>query len=445
MDNDILYCAGCEDTILEGNDSHVMDDMTYCGTCALECYDCSTIHSADDSISGYCRDCGTWCRRCDDGMSQNDSCDVGGETWCDDCRSNHTFYCDSCEESYPDDMSYVCTNERNYCEACRDEYLTYCDSCDEYSAEHSPCECNADGNCCNGLSQGRGIHSYDCKPEQGQLNFHGKSSRGLYLGLELECEILGSRNSPDLLHKASAHASIRLEGVARLKHDGSIGRLDGDIVGDDGFEIVTDPHTHLTYRERSDTLWSVIESLRKDYGARAWDTQSCGLHIHISRDGFNNGAHMHRFLSIVYGNSPHLIKFAGRLSEYARFNDVYTVVYDGYDRPKMSMSLKAKLDHRGRHRTQRYSAVNVQNDHTIELRFFKGTMNKAGVLSALDLTQAMVEYTRELRVSDVLAGALTWEWFADYVVSNNGLYPDLYDRLDKIDLVDIKNLPKMNA
>jgi len=57
----------------------------------------------------------------------------------------------------------------------------------------------------------------------------------------------------------------------------------------------------------------------------------------------------------------------------------------------------------------------------------------------------MVEYTREVRLSDVLMGALTWEWFADYVVSNNGLYPDLYNRLDKIDLVDIKNLPKINA
>jgi len=72
-------------------------------------------------------------------------------------------------------------------------------------------------------------------------------------------------------------------------------------------------------------------------------------------------------------------------------------------------------------------------------------MNTSGVLSALDLTQAMVEYTRELRLDDVKLGALSWEWFADYVVSNNGLYPDLYSRLDKIQTVDINKPIKANA
>ena len=72
-------------------------------------------------------------------------------------------------------------------------------------------------------------------------------------------------------------------------------------------------------------------------------------------------------------------------------------------------------------------------------------MNTSGVLSALDLAQAMVEYTRGLRLDDVKLGALSWEWFADYVVSNNGLYPDLYSRLDKIQSVDINKPIKADA
>jgi hypothetical protein len=95
--------------------------------------------------------------------------------------------------------------------------------------------------------------------------------------------------------------------------------------------------------------------------------------------------------------------------------------------------------------TERYSAVNTNNRDTLELRFFKGTMNTSGVLSALDLAQAMVEYTRELRLDDVKRGALSWEWFADYVVSNNGLYPDLYSRLNKISGVNINRPIEMNA
>jgi hypothetical protein len=150
---------------------------------------------------------------------------------------------------------------------------------------------------------------------------------------------------------------------------------------------------------------------------------------------------MHRFIAFVYKNAPHMMKFAGRKSRFARFNDVYT--FDEYDRPVFS--IKHKVGSPDRNHTERYSAVNTQNPNTIELRFFRGTMKASGVLSALDLAQAMVEYTRELRLDDVKLGALSWDWFADYVVSNNGLYPDLYSRLDKIQSVDINKKITANA
>jgi hypothetical protein len=136
-----------------------------------------------------------------------------------------------------------------------------------------------------------------------------------------------------------------------------------------------------------------------------------------------------------------MMKFAGRKSRFARFNDVYT--FDEYDRPVFSLKHKTGSPHS--YASERYSAVNTQNKDTIELRFFRGTMNTSGVLSALDLAQAMVEYTRELRLDDVKLGALSWDWFADYVVSNNGLYPDLYSRLDKIQSVDINKPIKADA
>ena len=246
------------------------------------------------------------------------------------------------------------------------------------------------------------------------------------MGFELETEYTRGCG------EAGLFASTALDGVAYLKHDGSLSN---------GFEIVTHPHTHLTYRENSGMLWDTIETLRTTYGARSWDTDSCGLHIHISRAGFSSGAHLHRFIALVYHNAPTMMKFAGRKSRFARFNDVYT--FDEYDRP--IFSLKHKTGNPNRHSSERYSAVNTQNEHTIELRFFRGTMNKSGVLGALDLAQAMVEYTRELRLDDVKLGALSWEWFADYVASNNGLYPDLYSRLDKVQAVDINKHTVANA
>ena len=238
------------------------------------------------------------------------------------------------------------------------------------------------------------------------------------------------RGDSDELQEAARFASNALLPIAILKSDASIGRG-----GYGGFELVTQPHTHTEYRDNSALLWNTIDTLRTSHKARSWDTDTCGLHIHVSRAGFSSGAHMHRFIAFIYHNSEMMMKFAGRKTDYARFNDVYK--FDEYDKPVMSF--KHKVGNPQRNSTERYSAVNTQNRDTLELRFFRGTMNPSGVLSALDLTQAVVEYTRELRLDDVKLGALTWDWFADYVRDNNGLYPDLYSRLPKIASVSITN------
>jgi len=420
-----MSCYSCTASIDEG-DEITYNNNTYCTDCVRECDGCSTTIDSDDAITAgdynYCTDCGVVCEHCSEGMAHDDSYWVSGERWCDTCFTDESFYCDTCSESYSNRHSYYYVEGTTYCESCNDDNNWYCDTCDEYHSNDTSCD-EGGNNCCRTARSGGSIHDYNCKPDP---LFKGKDKHGVYLGFELETEYARG------IESASSYASTELDGVAYLKHDGSLSN---------GFEIVTHPHTHLTYRENSAILWNTIETLRSKYNARSWDTDSCGLHIHISRKGFSSGAHLHRFIALVYHNAPTMMKFAGRKSRFARFNDVYT--FDEYDRPVFSLKHKTGNPHR--HSSERYSAVNTQNDHTIELRFFRGTMNTSGVLSALDLAQAMVEYTRELRLDDVKLGALSWEWFADYVVSNNGLYPDLYSRLDKIQSVDISKPIKAEA
>ena len=426
-DDETIACNTCS-SVIESGDELVLSGTTYCTECVFSCYQCSDIRDMEDNISIggdlWCHNCASYCERCEDGMSNDDSLTVDNESWCQYCHENYSYYCENCCDSSSESTTYV--GDTPYCESCFSANCYYCDDCDESYHNDYPCECNesdtVEGKCCRGYRASGTIHDYSCKPAP---IFKGTSKHKMYLGFELETEL-------PRVDSASAYASRALEGAAYLKHDGSISS---------GFEIVTHPHTHQQYRENSALLWNTIETLRKDYEARSWDTDTCGLHIHLSRDGFSSGAHLHRFIAFVYHNAPHMMKFAGRKTRFARFNDVYT--FDEYDRPVFS--IKHKVGNPDRNHTERYSAVNTQNPHTIELRFFRGTMKTSGVLSALDLAQAMVEYTRELRLDDVKLGALSWEWFADYVVSNNGLYPDLYSRLDKIQSVDINNKILANA
>jgi hypothetical protein len=426
-DDNTRECTTCSSTIDDG-DELIVNEHVYCTECAFMCGGCNSITAIDSNIMVrdelWCYDCASTCDRCEDGMPSDEGSTVDNESWCNYCTENHSYYCESCCESSSESTTYV--GDDPYCESCFSDNCYYCDDCDESYHNDYPCDCresdSVEGKCCRAYRSSGTIHDYSCKPAP---IFKGASKHKMYLGFELETEM-------PRVDSASSFASSALLGTAYLKHDGSISN---------GFEIVTHPHTHQEYRENSATLWHTIERLRKDYEARSWDTETCGLHIHLSRDGFSSGAHLHRFIAFVYHNAPHMMKFAGRKSRFARFNDVYT--FDEYDRPVFS--IKHKVGNPDRHSTERYSAVNTQNKHTIELRFFRGTMNTSSVLSALDLAQAMVEYTRELRLDDVKLGALSWEWFADYVVSNNGLYPDLYSRLDKIQSVDINNKIIANA
>jgi hypothetical protein len=423
-----MDCTFCSNAIDDGDERTMPDGDIVCTDCTAYCEECETLLHNDDVYctprgSILCGGCSFTCGRCEEVTNGEDSrtvYDGNEELWCSDCRDNWSWYCESCDNQYASNSTTSWYVEGTYyCEDCYNDNCYHCEDCDEYFVDGNPCNCNG-GRCrCRG-----NVHDYSCKPAP---IFIGNNPHGLYMGFELEMQIQGDKG----VDRAGAYASTTLDGVAMLKHDGSI--YNGDY---NGFELVTHPHSLIAYQEGSATLWNTIDTLRKDYKGRSWDALdrrgelNCGMHIHISRAGFRNGAHTHNFINFVYKNAEMMIKIAGRKSEWARFNDVYT--FDEYDKPKYSIAHKVKTRERDRHSTERRSAVNTQNEHTLELRFFRGTMNTQGVLANLELAGAMVEYTRNLSSNDVINGALGWEWFADYLADNNGLYPNLYVRSQRV-------------
>ena len=391
----------------------------------VECANCSTEYSPDDlatTPSGdvLCSDCRIYCDRCEDYRWEDGSrCVEGVGIYCESCADNYTFWCESCESTYSDnDSSYHLEDIGVYwCEGCCSDNANWCDSCEVYNRDE--CE-NCDG-------VGRLINQYSYKPAP---VFYGEDKNKLHFGIELEMEIRDNN-----LEDSASYVMEMLGDFTYLKEDSSI-----NSGGYRGFEMVSHPAT-LGYFSTNTNLWTTLDYLRKVHTARSWDSKSCGLHIHISRAGFKSGAHTHRFLSLIYKNSDKMMKLGGRSSTYAKFNDVYK--YDEYDRPYFTLA--HKVAHPSNAMTERYSAVNTQNEHTLELRFFRGTMNPSGVLSAIQLAHATVEYTRNLTLSDVKMGALSWEWFSDWIQANNGLYPELYMRMNRVDKLVINSQELVNA
>jgi len=228
------------------------------------------------------------------------------------------------------------------------------------------------------------------------------------MGFELEVE---SRQSVGRTEGAKL-AQDTLDNHAYMKADASL---------DEGFEIVTHPHTLEYYQQ--DFEWEVLDKLKRN-GFRSWDTSTCGLHVHVSRTAFGGmvsyntsasdilrmQAHQLRFMKLIYDNQRQVQRIAGRSStSYASF----------VDKGRLVPKVKHGQSERGH-----FSAVNTENYATLEIRVFKGSLRKERILSALEFVTASVEYTRDLKVTGSNS-ALSWLRFTGYVSSQSEKYPNL--------------------
>jgi len=330
---------------------------------------------------------------------------IEGDLRCEPCASeyytdnggSHNFVtCPSCDDiTHRDNCSWY--NDSLYCQNCHDNYVYTCDECSEEYWD-------GNGHDCSEEDEGT-IHSYSYRPSP---YFFGKGQ--YHLGFELEVE---ARN--ESRYAGAEIAQDTLGSHAYMKDDGSLS---------DGFEIVTHPHTLEAYQ--TDFNWEFISKLKRG-GFRSWNTDTCGLHVHVSRTAFGEGAipwnrvdrdqlilrkqsHELRFMKLIYDNQRQVERIAGRSgNHFATFGDKGKLV--------------AKLKY-GNQSDGRYSAINTENDATLEVRVFKGSLRKERVLSALEFVTASVEYTRDLKVTSKNQ-ALSWLRFTAYVSENLETYPNL--------------------
>lgn len=365
-----------------------------------ECVDCDFVYATLRNLD--------WRRQIGNLRRYEEMIQIEGEFRCEHCANEyfqenggrHNYNsCPSCEDNFHNDNGSW-YGDTLYCQNCYDNYYYECNECGSECWDGDGHECSDDED-----EDSSVIHSYSYRPSP---YFFGKGQ--YYLGFELEVE------SRDESRYAGAEiAQNELGAHAYMKDDGSL---------NDGFEVVTHPHTLEAYQ--SEFNWEFIPKLKRQ-GFRSWNTDTCGLHVHVSRTAFGTGeppwgrsdretlilkrqAHELRFMKLIYDNQRQVERIAGRSSNhYATFGD------------------KGKLVEKVKYGSQsngRYSAINTENDATLEVRVFKGSLRKERVLSALEFVAASVEYTRDLKVTSKNQ-ALSWLRFTAYISDNMETYPNL--------------------
>ncbi|MFD6357057.1 hypothetical protein [Nocardia tengchongensis] len=270
----------------------ILDTHVLCRTCsalipddplldfpAAECRDCDE--------RPFCQDCeervddvhwtvdhGVLCTTCARRWSQCEYCEryttageatVSGDIVCDTCHIDHYWRCSDCRllSRY---LRSVDTGEE-VCRDCESQYRV-CDDCDYLTANDDYCtSCSRD-------RRDDHIHDYSYKPAP---YFHGQGP--VFLGLELEIKTRSSS-----LQACAEIAADHLGDLGYLKEDGSIGY-------NAGFEIVTHP---MSYEWAIDEFpWKMLRELRI---RGAYVDDNVGIHVHVSRKGFDSAAHVYRWM-----------------------------------------------------------------------------------------------------------------------------------------------------
>ena len=254
-------------------------------------------------------------------------------------------------------------------------------------------ELTIDGVCHNCLDESFKIHNYSTRVE-GMLKFKATKVRPntVYLGCELEYET-NNRN------RAQLAVGKLMHGHALMKSDGSIRN---------GFEIVTCPATldiHL------DIFKKFYDNIPPDLKIE----KNVGMHVHISRKPLSQLTigKLTEFLNRL-DNKQFIAHIAGRIdNNYARMSGDRTVTFPI----------------RNRNGGDRYNALNLNNQNTIEVRLFATPMNYKEFAMRLQFVQALVDYCSPAQSSLALKKQTHYEAFMGWLSSRRRMFPELSNHL----------------
>lgn len=335
-------------------------EMICCGECGLLCDEVDLYYVEGTVICETCYDNDAFrCYICDGRFFNRHENMFGGEHLCGNCYESETSWCIECDEHFwNDDLNRNCI-----CERCASAYNSF------------------DGNYT--------FYKLDNEPHN-----------SIYFGIELEAGMFKCVNfTEEILDEIDADYFI-------LKDDSSIGDCERIVYST---EIVSHPMTYNWLKAHQD-VWNKVLELRKK-GLRSYVTNSCGIHIHLSKKPFTE-KHLYRFMKMIYSYK----KFTSFISQRRKHQlKSWSSVEDGENLKK-----KAK----DKYYIKRYTAVNLGNDDTIEIRIFRGTLCPRSFWKNIEYIQALIEFTAISKVKE-----LTIKNFLLYISNKKNEFPNLYSWL----------------
>jgi len=222
------------------------------------------------------------------------------------------------------------------------------------------------------------------------------------MGVELEID--GAGVSGEHAREILQHSDG--EKLFYIKSDSSL---------DAGLEIVTHPATLAYHLEQFP--WEEITNTARSLGYRSHQAGTCGLHVHVSRAALGRSYKaqeltISRLLILIWRHWAELWKFSRRRSDnWCR---------QQYHEDKVSRYGLDDAKQQGR-----YTALNLTNQHTVEFRLFRGTLNMTTLRATLQLVDVLLDISKTRSIAWIARSS----WL-DIIEAGFG-HPELMKYLDK--------------
>ena len=362
----------------------------------------------DEGKIFLCPDCGQFFTR---GMGTLVNEDMYEEKIiCNDCLYNGSYYyCEGLDKwmeeyEYPSQLVDGDRYSEYYLEGEDCDGIHQCENCGEYHYEENMFYREFEGWYCDDCCPDEIASYHDYDDSFQYLRTEGEKNP-LYLGVELEVD-----------NEHTEWDTKELNEIARLVKD-TMGKKIYEITEDgsleNGFEMVFNPMTHKYFdnsREKFNDLFKLLNDKFED------GIESAGLHVHVNRDylGINEEEQeevINKIYLIMENFKKEIVLFARRKNlHYCNF------LMEGVDSPEDIKKSKLKnlsLEKiKNKYKGEKYLALNVLHEETIEFRIFNSTQDINNFYATLELVCNIVDIAKDKTVEELIG--ITWNDIISY-------------------------------
>jgi len=229
------------------------------------------------------------------------------------------------------------------------------------------------------------IQDYHSGDEVGHIpSAYDKRKPGVWMGLELEIEC-GSNIRDEIAESINNHVNTDRRYVM-FEEDGSLSH---------GFEVISG-YTGLDTHE----AWLKRFANANLKGCKSHDTNTCGLHVHITKADLSPFEAARLMLFIHNPSNEKLIRAVarryGKSAGYAKFVDKTASIGDSDRAIHAAVLAKNNLTCMN---YDRYEALNFQPRKTVEFRLYRGTLKVETIMACLEFTWLSYFFAKQTSIT----------------------------------------------